>query len=163
MEGYKKKAIVLLGEYHKREVQIKLLEIEYQAMEQLVPGVSALSYDQMSAHTNKVSSMVENGVARLESLPDQLKELKEKIVLLRLKNQQIDIVLEDMSEPYQSLLRLRYVDKKPWIVVCQNCKGYSEKYIRGYFKDKALDMFINSYYPEKHFCGKDEAQQGQIM
>lgn len=158
MEGYKKKAIVLLGEYHKREAQIKLLEIEYQAMEQLTPGVSAVSYDQVSAYTNKISSMVESEIARLESLPDQLKELNEKIVLLRLKNQQIDIVLDAMPEPYKSLLRLRYIDRKPWTIVCQKCVGYSEKYIRGYFKDKALEMFINLYYPEKHFCGKHEAQ-----
>jgi len=148
VEGYKKKAIVLLGEYHKREAQAKLLEMEYQAMEQLAPGVSAVSYDQMSAHTNKVSSMVENEVARLENLPDQLKELNEKIVLLRLKNQQIDIVLDAMSEPYKSLLRLRYIDRKPWAIVCQACKGYSEEHVRGYFNDKALHMFSNLYYSE---------------
>ena len=59
MEAYKQKAIVLLGEYHKREAQVKLLKIECQALEQLAPGVSAVSYDQMAAHTNKVASMVE--------------------------------------------------------------------------------------------------------
>ena len=128
-----------------------MLEMEYQAMEQLAPGVSAVSYDQMSAHTNKVSSMVENEVARLENLPDQLKELNEKIVLLRLKNQQIDIVLDAMQEPYKSLLRIRYIDRKPWAVVCQKCVGYSEKYIRGYFKEKALEIFVNMFYSEKLF------------
>ena len=89
MEGYKKKAIVLLGEYHQREAQIKLLEVEYQAMEQLAPSISAVNYDQISAHTNKISSMVESEVARIENLPEQLKELNEKIVLLRLKNVKI--------------------------------------------------------------------------
>ena len=72
MEAYKQKAIVLLGEYHKREAQVKLLKIECQALEQLAPGVSAVSYDQMAAHTNKVASMVEGEVQRIEQLPEQL-------------------------------------------------------------------------------------------
>ena len=149
MEGYKKKAIVLLGEYRQREAQIRLLEVEYQAMEQLMPGVSAVSYDQINAHTNKISSMVETEMVRLENLPDQLKELHEKIVLLRLKNQQIDIVLNAMPEPYKSLLQFRYIKKKPWTKVCQKCVGYTEEHVRGYLKNKALEMFISLYYFDK--------------
>ena len=67
LKKYKEEAIALLGEYHKREAQIKLLEIEYQAMEQLTPGVRAVSYDQVSAHTNKIASPVEGGCSGRKS------------------------------------------------------------------------------------------------
>ena len=64
LKKYKEEAIALLGEYHKREAQIRLLEVEYQAMEQLTPGVCAVSYDQVNAHTNKIASPVEGAVQR---------------------------------------------------------------------------------------------------
>ena len=86
MEAYKQKAIVLLGEYHKREAQVKLLKIECQALEEMLPGVSAVNYDQMAAHTNKVASMVEGEVQRIEQLPEQLAKLQRQITWLELQN-----------------------------------------------------------------------------
>lgn len=148
MEGYKKKAIVLLGEYHKREARIKLLEIEYQAMEQLTPGVSAVSYDQVSAHTNKISSMVEGEVQRIEQLPADLAKIRKQIVWLKMQNQKIDIALDAMTEPYKTILKQKYIELFPWIRVYPMCKGYSEEYIRGDLNDKALMMFISLYYSE---------------
>jgi len=153
VEGYKKKAIVLLGEYHKREAQIKLLEIEYQAMEQLTPGVSAVSYDQMSAHTNKISSMVEGEVQRIEQLPADLAKIRKQIIWLKMQNQKIDIALEAIQQPYKTILQQKYIELYPWVRVYQMCPGYSEEYIRGELKHKALEMFISLYYPEVNNTG----------
>lgn len=153
MEGYKKKVIALLGEYHKREAQIKLLEIEYRAIEQLTPGVQAVSYEQASAHTNKITSAVENEVAHLEAIPEQLIALNEKIVLLRLTNQKIDLILESMAAPYNNLLRLRYVENQSWYKVCRACPGYAEEYLRKELSEKALLMFASLYYPEYNRIG----------
>lgn len=153
MEGYKKKAIMLLGEYHKREAQIKLLEIEYQAMEQLTPGVSALSYDQMSAHTNKVSSPVESAVQNIERLPEDLAKIRKQIIWMRAQNRKIDIVLDAMTEPYRTIAKLKYIELLPWIRVYEKCPGYSEEYIRGELKNRTIDMFISLYYPETNAIG----------
>lgn len=153
MEGYKKKAIVLLGEYHKREVQIKLLEIEYQAMEQLVPGVSALSYDQMSVHTNKVSSPVESAVQNIERLPEDLAKIRKQIIWMQTQNRKIDITLDAMTEPYRTIAKLKYIELLPWIRVYEKCPGYSEEYIRGELRNRTIDMFISLYYPEANAIG----------
>ena len=153
MEGYKKKAIMLLGEYHKREAQIKLLEIEYQAMEQLVPGVSALSYDQMSAHTNKVSSPVESAVQNIERLPEDLAKIRKQIIWMQTQNRKIDIALDAMTEPYRTIARLKYIELLPWIRVYEKCPGYSEEYIRGELRNRTIDMFISLYYLETNAIG----------
>ena len=153
MERYKKKAIVLLGEYHKREVQIKLLEVECQAMEQLVPGVSALSYDQMSAHTNKVSSPVESAVQNIERLPEDLAKIRKQIIWMQTQNRKIDITLDAMTEPCRTVVKLKYMELLPWIQVYPKCAGYSEEYIRKELSEKALLMFISLYYPETNRIG----------
>lgn len=150
LKKYKEEAIALLGEYHKREAQIRLLEVEYQAMEQLTPGVSAVSYDQVSAHTNKIVSPVENQVLRP---PDDLDRIRKRIVWLKLQNQKIDVVLSAMTEPYRSLIQLRYIDMQPWMLVYPKCSGYSEEYVRGELNDKALNMFVSIYYPETNHVG----------
>lgn len=153
LKKYKEEAIALLGEYHKREAQIRLLEVEYQAMEQLTPCVSAVSYDQVGAHTNKISSPVEGAVQRAEKLPDDLTRIRKRIVWLRLQNQKIDVVLSAMTEPYRSLIQLRYMDMQPWTLVYPKCSGYSEEYVRGELNDKALGMFVSVYYPETNHVG----------
>lgn len=153
LKKYKEEAIVLLGEYHKREAQIRLLEVEYQAMEQLTPGVSAVSYDQVNAHTNKIVSPVEGAVQRAEKLQDDLDRIRKRIVWLKLQNQKIDVVLSAMTEPYRSLIQLRYIDMKPWKLVCPRCAGYSEEYVRKELSEKALLMFISLYYPETNMIG----------
>lgn len=153
MEAYKQKAIVLLGEYHKREAQMKLLKIECQALEQLAPGVSAVNYDQMSAHTNKVASMVEGEVQRIEQLPEQLAKLQRQITWLELQNKKVDVILESLSEPYQSLLKWKYIELLPWVMVYQRCAGYSEDYVRKNLNVRALQMFISLYYPETNQVG----------
>lgn len=153
LKKYKEEAVVLLGGYHKREAQIRLLEVEYQAMEQLTPGVSAVNYKQISAHTNKVASPVEGAVQQAEKLPDDLDRIRRRIVWLKLQNQKIDVVLSAMTEPYQSLIKLRYIDMQPWTLVCPKCYGYSEEYVRGELNDKALNMFVSVYYPETNHVG----------
>lgn len=153
LEEYKQKATILLGEYHKREAQIKLLQIEYQALEQLKPGISAVSYDQISARTNKVSSSVESEVERIEHLPEDLAKIQKQIVLLRMQNQKVDVILETIVEPFRSVLKIKYIDLLPWIRVYPKCFGYSEDYVRGEMKDRALVMFISLYYPEINNVG----------
>lgn len=153
LKKYKEEAIALLGEYHKREAQVRLLEVEYQAMEQLTPGVSAVSYDQVNAHTNKIVSPVEGAVQRAEKLPDDLDRIRKRIVWLKLQNQKIDVVLSAMTEPYRSLIQLRYMDMQPWTLVYPKCSGYSEEYVRGELNDKALNMFVSIYYPETNHVG----------
>ena len=153
LKKYKEEAIALLREYHKREAQIRLLEVEYQAMEQLTPDVSAVSYDQVSAHTNKIVSPVEGAVQRAEKLPDDLARIRKRIVWLKLQNQKIDVVLSAMTEPYRSLIQLRYMDMQPWTLVYPKCSGYSEEYVRGELNDKALNMFVSIYYPETNHVG----------
>lgn len=153
LKKYKEEAIALLGEYHKREAQIRLLEVEYQAMEQLTPGVRAVSYDQVNAHTNKIASPVEGAVQRAEKLPDDLARIRKRIVWLKLQNQKIDVVLSAMTEPYRSLIQLRYMDMQPWTLVYPKCSGYSEEYVRGELNDKALNMFVSIYYPETNHVG----------
>ncbi len=153
MEGYRQKAIVLLGEYHKREAQVKLLKIEYQALEQLAPGVSAVSYDQMAVHTNKVASMVEGEVQRIEQLPEQLAKLQRQITWLELQNKKVDVILESLSELYRSLLKWKYIELLPWVMVYQRCAGYSEDYVRKNLNVRALQMFISLYYPETNQVG----------
>lgn len=153
LKKYKEEAIALLGEYHKREAQVRLLEVEYQAMEQLTPGVSAVSYDQVNAHTNKIVSPVEGAVQRAEKLPDDLDRIRKRIVWLKLQNQKIDVVLSAMTEPYRSLIQLRYMDMQPWTLVYPKCSGYSEEYVRGELNDKALNMFVSVYYPETNHVG----------
>ena len=153
LKKYKEEAIALLREYHKREAQIRLLEVEYQAMEQLTPGVRAVSYDQVSAHTNRISSPVEGAVQQAEKLPDDLDRIRRRIVWLKLQNQKIDVVLSAMTEPYRSLIQLRYIDMQPWTLVYPKCSGYSEEYVRGELNDKALNMFVSVYYPETNHVG----------
>lgn len=153
MKKYKEEAIALLGGYHKRETQIKLLEAEYQAMEQLTPGVSAVNYKQIGAHTNKIASPVEGAVQQAEKLPDDLDRIRKRIAWLKLQNQKVDVVLSAMTEPYRSLIQLRYMDMKPWALVYPKCSGYSEEYVRGILNDKALTMFVSVYYPETNHVG----------
>jgi len=153
MEAYKQKAIVLLGEYHKREAQVKLLKIEYQALEELTPGVSAVNYNQIAAHTNKVASMVEGEVQRIEQLPEQLAKIQRQITWLKMQNRKIDAVLESLSDPYRSLLKLKYIELLPWVSVHQRCTGYSEDYVRKNLNTRALQMFISLYYPETNQVG----------
>lgn len=153
LKEYKKKALVLLGEYHKREAQIKLLEVEYQAMEQLMPGVSAVSYDRVSAHTNKISSAVEGAVQRIEQLPEQLEKIQRQITFLELQNKKIDVILESLTDPYRSLLRWKYIELLPWVSVYQKCAGYSEDYVRKNLNTRALQMFVSLYYPETNQVG----------
>lgn len=153
LEAYKKKAIDLLGSYRKRETAIRLLQVELQAMEQLAPSIGAVSYQQMAAHTNKVSKPTEGEVLRREQRPQQLEDLRNKIVLLRLQNQKIDLILESLADPYRTLLRLKYVKALPWAVVCQQCTGYSEDYVRKNLNARALQMFVSLYYPETNQVG----------
>lgn len=153
MEAYKQKVIMLLGEYHKRETQIKLLKVEYQALEQLTPSVSAVSYDQIAAQTNKVTSMVECEMQRMEQFPEQLSKIQEQIIRLELQNKKVDVILEALSEPYQSLLKWKYIELLPWSSVYQRCRGYSEDYVRKDLNVKALQMFISLCYPETNQVG----------
>lgn len=153
LKEYKKKALVLLGEYHKREAQIKLLEVEYRAMEQLMPGVSAVNYDQVSAHTNKISSPVEGAVQRIEQLPEDLAKIRKQIIWMQAQNRKVDIVLDAMTEPCRTVVQLKYIELLPWIQVYPKCAGYSEEYIRKELSEKALLMFISLYYPETNRIG----------
>ena len=116
MEAYKQKAIVLLGEYHKREAQVKLLKIEYQALEQLA-------------------------------------KIQRQITWLELQNKKVDVILESLSEPYQSLLKWKYIELLPWVMVYQRCAGYSEDYVKKELNAKSLLMFISLYYPETNQVG----------
>lgn len=153
LKKYKEEVIALLGEYHKREAQIRLLEVEYQAMEQLTPGVRAVSYDQVSAHTNKIVSPVEGAVQSIEQLPEDLEKIRKQIIWMQTQNRKIDVVLSAMTEPYRSLIQLRYIDMQPWTLVYPKCSGYSEEYVRGELNDKALNMFVSVYYPETNHVG----------
>lgn len=153
LKKYKEKALVLLGEYHKREAQIQLLEVEYKAMEQLLPGVNAVSYDRIGAHTNKISSAVEGEVQRMEQLPDELVKIRKQIVWMRTQNQKVDIVLAAMTEPYRTVIQLKYIELLPWIRVYPKCAGYSEEYVRKELSEKSLLMFISLYYPETNQIG----------
>lgn len=153
LKKYKKEAVVLLGGYHKRETQIRLLEVEYQAMEQLTPGVSAVNYKQLSAHANKVASPVEGAVQSIEQLPEDLAKIRKQIIWMQTQNRKIDVVLSAMTEPYRSLIRLRYMDMKPWTLVYPKCSGYSEDYVRKNLNERALQMFISLYYPETNQVG----------
>lgn len=153
LKEYKRKALMLLGEYHKREAQIKLLEVEYKAMEQLTPGISAVSYDGISAHTNKVSSPVEGLVQEIEHLPEDLAKIRKQIIWMQTQNRKIDITLDAMTEPYRTIARLKYIELLPWIRVYEKCPGYSEEYIRGELKNRTIDMFISLYYLETNAIG----------
>ena len=79
--------------------------------------------------------------------------IRKRIVWLKLQNQKIDVVLYAMTEPYRSLIQLRYMDMQPWTLVYLKCSGYSEEYVRGELNDKALNVFVSIYYPETNHVG----------
>ncbi len=97
--------------------------------------------------------MVEGEVQRMEQLPEQLAKIQRQIAWLKMQNKKIDVILESLSDPYRSLLKLKYIELLPWVRVYQQCAGYSEDYVRKNLNTRALQMFISLYYPETNQVG----------
>jgi len=127
---------------------IKILQIDIETLQKLqTPSVKAMAFDNIhTGKTNKIASPVEAGALQGEKRQEQIRKLERQIGALRLKNQEIDIVLEALPESHRAILRLRYIEGRPWVQVGQRCAGYSEEYIRGKMNKAALDEFVEIYY-----------------
>ncbi len=144
----REKAAELLRGYKERQTVIKVLQIDIETLQKLqTPSVKAAVCDGLhTGKTNRIASPVEAEALQGEKRQEQIRKIERQIGALQLKNQEIDIVLEALPELYRAILRLRYIEGRPWVQVGQRCSGYSEEYIRADLNRKALDEFAEIYY-----------------
>ena len=95
----------MLYNYKQFKVEIKNILLEIEDIENSYRGIGAMSYEEKSAPTNKISSSVEQEVEQKEKRIEHLNRLiskKENII------KRIDNALEVLTERERKLIELRY-------------------------------------------------------
>jgi len=148
IEQCKRKAIAMLRAYNDNKVQIEMLQSMIREVSRRTDvGSMAVSYDQPSGgQTNKVSSVVESALVSKER---ELEQLSNELARVQGQVERIDIALGNMPIHQRNLLRLKYIERRPWKQLVQYIP-YSEEYIRKELRDSAVNMLTGYLYP--HLC-----------
>lgn len=148
IEQYRRKAIGMLRAYNDNKVQIDMLQSMIKEVSRRTDiSNMAVSYDQPSGgQTNKVSSVVE---AALVSKERELERLSNELARVQGLVERVDIALGNMPVHQCDLLRLKYIERRPWKQLVQYIP-YSEEYIRKELRDSAVNMLTGYLYP--HLC-----------
>lgn len=97
---------LLKAEIHNLELEIEELKDDYQ-------GVGAISYEEKSGPTNKVTSSIENEILHKEKLINNLERIKRSKERLLSK---INNAIESLNETEQLFIKYRYTSnvKRTW-------------------------------------------------
>lgn len=146
IEACRRKAKGMLRSYNDNKVQIEMLQSKIrEASSRTDVGSMAVSYDQPSGgQTNKVSSVVESALVSKER---EIERLSNELARVQGQVERIDIALGNMPIHQRNLLRLKYIEHKPWKQLVQYIP-YSEEYIRKELRDSAVNMLTGYLFPE---------------
>ena len=146
IEQCRRKAIGMLRAYNDNKVQIEMLQSMIREVSRRTDvGRLAVSYDQPSVgQTNKVSSVVESALVSKER---EIERLSNELARVQGKVERIDIALGNMPIHQRNLLRLKYIECRPWKQLVQYIP-YSEEYIRKELRDSAINMLTGYLFPE---------------
>ena len=146
IEQCRRKAIGMLREYNDNKVQIEMLQSKIKEAERRTDvGSMAVSYDQPSGgQTNKVSSVVESALVSKER---EIERLSNELARVQGQVERVDIALGNMPIHQRNLLRLKYIERRPWKQLVQYIP-YSEEYIRKELRDSAINMLTGYLFPE---------------
>ena len=146
IERCRRKAISMLEAYQYNKGQIEMLQsMIKEASGRTDVGNMAVSYDQPNGgQTNKVSSVVESSVVTKEQ---ELEQLHNKLLYYQGQVERIDIAMNNMPIHQRNLLRLKYIERRPWKQLVQEIP-YSEDYIRKEIKESAINMLTGYLFPE---------------
>lgn len=146
IERCRRKAIGMLRAYNDNKVQIEMLQSKIKEVSSRTDvGSMAVSYDQPSGgQTNKVSSVVESALVSKER---EIERLGNELARVQGQVERIDIALGNMPIHQRNLLRLKYIESRPWKQLVQYIP-YSEEYIRKELRDSAINMLTGYLFPE---------------
>lgn len=146
IEQCRRKAIGMLRAYNDNKVQIEMLQSMIKEVSSRTDiSNMAVSYDQPSGgRTNKVSSVVESALVSKER---EIERLGNELARVQGQVERIDIALGNMPIHQRNLLRLKYIESRPWKQLVQYIP-YSEEYIRKELRDSAINMLTGYLYPE---------------
>ncbi|WMJ79553.1 sigma factor-like helix-turn-helix DNA-binding protein [Clostridium sp. MB40-C1] len=103
-----KKVEYLLYNYKNLKAEIKNIELEIESIANDYNSSLAISYEEKSAPTNKISSSVENKVVSKEEKIKYLQDIKRN---KEIQVQKIDNALESLAERDKKVIELRYFEK----------------------------------------------------
>lgn len=146
IEQYRRKAIGMLRAYNDNKVQIEMLQSKIREVSRRTDlSNMAVSYDQPSGgKTNKVSSVVESALVSKER---EIERLSNELARVQGQVERVDIALGNMPIHQRNLLRLKYIERRPWKQLVQYIP-YSEEYIRKELRDSAINMLTGYLFPE---------------
>lgn len=146
IEQCRRKAIGMLRAYNDNKVHIEMLQSMIKEVSSRTDlSNMAVSYDQPSGgQTNKVSSVVESALVSKER---EIERLGNELARVQGMVERVDIALGNMPIHQRNLLRLKYIESRPWKQLVQYIP-YSEEYIRKELRDSAINMLTGYLYPE---------------
>lgn len=137
-----KKVEAMLYNYKNTKIQIKNLKLDLEALENNYDGVSAISYEEKSAPTNKFNSAVENEVINRE---EKIKRLKSKIRLKEIQTEKIDNIIESLEERDKYIIEEYYIKRNQLKNINKHVnleESYLSSYKSNLIKEIANTMFI---------------------
>lgn len=146
IERCRRKARDMLEAYQSNKGQIEMLQsIIKEVLGRTDVGNMAVRYDQPNGgQTNKAASVVESQIIAKER---ELEQLHNKLLYYQGQVERIDIALNNMPIHQRNLLRLKYIERRPWKQLVQYIP-YSEDYIRKELKESAINMLTGYLFPE---------------
>ena len=96
-------------------------------------GIKSITYDEIPAKTNKVTSKVE--MIAIKNIQMEL-DLEEEIDSLQYYLTRINLIMMDLKEEWRQVLELKYIEGYTWEYVARKT-GLSESTCRRYAKDGA--------------------------
>lgn len=104
-----KRVEAMLYNYKNTKAEIKILKRDLEILENDYRGTGAISYEERTGPTNKISSSVENEVMKRA---ENIQRLKSKIRLKEIEVENIDDAVESLLEDEQKLIIERYFNKR---------------------------------------------------
>ncbi|MGL5153094.1 MAG: RNA polymerase subunit sigma [Clostridium sp.] len=103
-----KRVEAILYNYPVIKAEIKNMKLDLEILENDYKGVNALSYEEKSGPTHKISSSVEDEVLRRA---DDIQKLRSKIRLKEIQVEKINNALESLDSKERFILEERYFKK----------------------------------------------------
>ena len=110
MDNYRRIEGILYS-YTTLKAEIKNIELEIETIINDYRGAGAISYEEKTGPTYKVTSAVENEIVTKEKKIERLKKIKR---LKEIDVQKIENALETLTQREKDIIRCRYFEKKSW-------------------------------------------------
>ena len=152
MKDYLQETMECLGNYKECKVKLEAKKAflnmlkENRANRDREVGIKSITYDEIPAKTNKVTSKVE--MIAIKNIQMEL-DLEEEIDSLQFYLTRINLIMLDLKEEWRQLLELKYIEGYTWEYVSRKT-GLSESTCRRYAKDGAK-AFANKIKGEESY------------